>query len=68
MFQTFGLATVVSSAICMAAKKKKGLTNDGVIAAFPIGVICVMAGVRFIAVLLVFFVFQFYCNTHWKTK
>lgn len=47
------LASVV---ICFLAYKKRALNAGGVVAAFPMGVFCVLSGARFTAVLLGFFI------------
>lgn len=50
------LACCFSGFICLAARSKRALTFGGAIAAFPVGVICVLAGLRHTAVLLAFFI------------
>lgn len=47
------LASVI---ICFLAYKKRALNMGGVLAAFPMGVFCVLSGARFTAVLLGFFI------------
>ena len=47
------LASVI---ICLLAYKKRALNVGGIIAAFPMGVSCVLSGARFTAVLLGFFI------------